>query len=120
MTTAHRGLRRPLARHLRLAFQASRTSAAIAAAAGVALPLLVPVTQAWLVAIVATSAAVVAVGLIAFGRHDPSEVADVEAALERTDANGLVAHALLRAALVLAALATGLALGGLLPNAQPA
>ena len=110
--------RRRLAQHVRLATKASRASIVLAFAGGIALPLLLPVTQAWLVAAVAILAAVIAIALIAFDRNGPNEVADVDAALERSNAPGLIAHALLRAAFVLAALAAGLALGGLLPGAQ--
>lgn len=111
-----------LAVHVLLALRASRATAVIALIGGIALPLLLPVTQAWLVASVAVLAALIAAGLIAFdrdGSNGPSGVADIEAALERATTPGLLAHALLRAALVLGALATGLALGGLLPGAQP-
>lgn len=112
---------RRLAWHVRLAARASRTTATVAGVGGLALPFLLPVTEAWLVAAVAILAALLAVGVVAFARHDlPPERGDLEAALEGAGTADLVAHALVRAAFVLGALALGLALGGLLAGAREA
>lgn len=114
-------LARRAAWHVRLAWRSSRVAAAIAGLGGLVLPQLLPVTEAWLVAVVAVLAALLAFGLAAAGgRGSVPDLADVDAALERAATKDLAAHALARAALLLGALALGLALGGLLPGAQEA
>jgi uncharacterized membrane protein len=106
---------RRLAWHLRLAARATRATVVIAGLGGVALPFLLPVTEAWLVGAVAMLAALLAVGIMATPSHQPPpDLADVDAALEGVETRNRVAHSLLRAAFVLGALALGLALGGLL------
>lgn len=115
----------PLARraawHVRLAWRSSSVAVAVAGLGGALLPQLLPVTEAWLVAAVAVLAALLAFALVAAGSRGPvPDVADVDAALEGAATKDLVAHALARAALLLGALALGLAIGSLLPGAQEA
>lgn len=109
---------RRMAWHVHVAWRTSRVTAAAALLGGLVLPTLLPVTQAWLVAAVAASAALLAVVLVAIDGDPPTGSSEPEAALERAGTRALLAHAVLRAALILGALAAGLAIGGLLPSAR--
>lgn len=103
-----------LAWHARLAVRASRFGLGAGLAGGFLLHLVLPVRGAWLAGAVALGAAVVALAFVAFGgRHPLPTGLDVGPSIEKVGGADQVAHGLARAALVLAAFALGLGLGGL-------
>jgi hypothetical protein len=105
------GLRGRLAWHARAAWRAGRIAAAIAFVGGLLLPLLLEVDGQWLVLAVAAGCALAAVSVLVAAPDVKSPARDVLVALEAAGAANQVAHALLRAALLLTALAAGLAVG---------
>ena len=98
--------------HLKAAWQAARIGMAVALVAGILLALMLPVTGVWLV--VAVAAGCLAAGLLlALLAKPPSTSGDPMVALETAGAANQVGHALLRAGLLLGAMALGLAVGAL-------
>ena len=109
------GLAQRLAWHVRLAWRASRLAVLVAGLVSVAFGYALPVQDGWMAAAVAGVAALLALALLAVGTRaapPPPAVRDVAAALERAGSADLWAHILARSAMVLAAAALGLSLGG--------
>lgn len=112
------GLSTRVAWHAGLAWRSSRWSILFAFGGGLAIRFLLPVEDAWVAAAVAGGAAALALALILLGEARstrlPAGMKDPLAALEAAGPADQVAHALARAALVLAAFAAGVGLGHLL------